>query len=290
MEKTNSLKKLLSGLIMLFLISFLNNCSNDKVINNSGISVDTSSFTYPYNIGSTWAYTRTMDVINISPDSIKHYFTEFPITSTGNITILYDTVVNGISTRCFLYNDSLASESRYYFQQTDTALLCIGYSQDTGGVGFPFSPSRNISYSFNGLKSKSLINIFTMVNINSFNIQTSSDSIYIEDPPVKCLVYPIRSNFEWLFKDFGSNLYINKKYMNFENIIIKNQTISCMKTQRIWLGIVSDIYFYDYHSKFGQIKRDYLIKNITVRNEFGTPIGYFDAIDVVNVTSFYIPE
>lgn len=266
-------------------------CSEKVVNTNSSEPVDTSSFSYPFTDGSTWNYTQTYSVSNIRPDSIRHHFSNYPYTWTSTITILYDTVINGITTKCFyeLYVQSpYTYHSRHYFGNYDTALVAYGY-RFNGGVSFPFRFNRNIHLSFAGEifdNTFGLTKSFTNIsNPNNF----SNDSLYLEIPPVRCLVYPIRTGTGWLFKTIDTTLYIHKKYLGFENLTVNGQVISVMKTERKWFGLSGgDFYFYDYHSKFGQMKRDYFLRNLIVTNEFGITIGYYDLHDVVICNSFTI--
>ena len=86
--------------------------------------------------------------------------------------------------------------------------------------------------------------------------------------------------------DLGSS-NISKKYISWENYHLDTAVIACMKTQRIWSSN-SDFVFYDYYSKYGQMKRDYLSRNSAVKNQQGFTIGYYDLREVYSVTSFII--
>ena len=118
-----------------------------------------------------------------------------------------------------------------------------------------------------------------------------SDSLMILNPPSLCLKYPIVSGQSWIYKQTQEigNLY--KKYIDFENMYVPAGRFSCIRTERQWPGNTGTarLFLYDYHSKYGEVSRDYFIKNILVTNEFGNPIGYTDLKDFFEVTSFNIP-
>lgn len=277
--------------LIIVLTVFLS-CSKDSPTGSNVQPVDTSDFKYPFTIGSTWSYTEVQSVENIRPDSITNQFNMFPINSTGTITITQDTSINGIQTRCFseIYTqDTTNWYSRTYYANYDSGFFCYGYSSG-GGVSFPFSPHPNIKFLFNDVVYDNIEEIFVSYGKYSNPNFTPKDSLYLEIPPVNCIKYPIIIGTEWFFKRIDNDLYVHKKYIGFENILVNNIMISCVKTERKWFGLDSELYFYDYHSKFGQMKRDYLIKDIIVRNEFGNPVGFVDARDIVNVTSFNIVE
>ena len=279
--------------ILTIISSFFVSCSKDSPTGLNVILVDTADFKYPFTIGSTWSYTRVQSVENIRPDSITYQFNMFPFNSTGTITISHDTSINGIQTRCFLdahTQDTTNWESRTYYANYDSGLICYGYRATGGGAGFPFSPNQNIKFLFNDNVYDNIEEIFISYGEYSNPKFISNDSLYLEIPPVNCVKYPITIGTEWFFKSISSNIYIHKKYLSFENILVNNNMISCVKTERKWFGLKSETFFYDYHSKHGQMKRDYYYKDIIACNEFGDTVGFFDLRDKVDVTSFNIVE
>ena len=135
-------------------------CSKDSP---TGVQTpDTSNFKYPFTIGSTWSYTRVQSVENIRPDSIEYMFNMFPFNSTGTITISNDTLINGIQTRCFteIYTqDTTNWNSRTYYANHDSGLICYGY-ENPSGVGFPFSSYSHIKFLFNDIYYNNINEIF----------------------------------------------------------------------------------------------------------------------------------
>lgn len=268
-----------SFIIILFAAAFLTSCGSDDTVTNTPPPepVDTSDFQYPFTIGSYWNYTLTVSAENVRPDSIQHYFNSYPLTGYGHTEILYDTIlqISGparvIYDRLILGNDTTAS--RYYYTNNEYSMVCYGYRGSTS-ASFPFRKLNDRSYPAGMLST----GIEYMV--------APSDTFMIIDPPVIVLKYPVVKNTEWIMFDLGSS-NISKRYVAWENYHLDTATIACIKSQRIWSNN-SDWVLYDYYSKYGQMKRDYLFRNVQFRNNLGITIGYYDKREVYNITSFYI--
>lgn len=258
-----------------FIIS-ITSCGNDDIINNTPTPepVDTSSFEYPFTIGSHWNYTKSRYAENIRPDSIRYKFSSYPLTSTGYTEILYDTnVIIGGPVRVFYDrtitgNDTLAS--RYYYSNSTNSMVCYGY-RGSSTPAFPFRIHNGIN---------------NMSENDGYGYRSLSDTYIVFSPIVIALKYPVLKNTEWMIFNFGSNI-ISKKYLSWENYHLDTATIACIKTQRIWSNN-SDYIYYDYYSKYGQMKREYISKNQPVTNTIGLTIGYVDYRDLYLVTSFNI--
>ncbi len=256
-------------------------CSNDTITGGgSNTPLDTSSFTYPFSIGSSWNFEKTITADNIRPDSIRHYFSNYPVHGTGTIRIQNDTVINGVTTRCFYENSSdssTISQSWKYFLQTGNALIGYAYRIQNGVSYMP----DNFLVQNSGNVTRPVYNIHRNFNLSS-NV---SDTLIIRYPADTCLIYPIVKAAEWLYLYNGS-MSIYKNYLNFENISVNGNYITAIKTQRIYSD--TNIIFYDYYSKFGDLKEELTFKNIEVTNEFGQILGYADIGENYNVTSYNI--
>jgi hypothetical protein len=252
-------------------------------------NLDTSSFIYPFKNGSSWNYSRVYKAFNFRPDSVRRFFNFLPLYAGGTTTILYDSVINGITVKCFFNSYSENSyhfESREYYGNYDSGLVCFGYRDMFGTEFTPFAVS-GVSYSYNGYRFYSVRQIFRMFENKGLNFN-SSDSVILEIPPVLCFKYPVITGVEWFFKNVEGFDIITKKYRGFENIVIGSGYYSCMKTERIW-STMTDLELYDYYSRAGILKRDYTIRDILIMNEFGDTLGLADFNDLYNVTSFNIP-
>ena len=266
-------------LIVLYLSINFVSCGEDSTtgVTNPPEPVDSSQFYYPKKPDSRWNYTRTQSVENIRPDSINRYFTSFPLTATGNIRILYDTLIAGETLKVFLeeYSDSSVTyTSRRYYKMDTTSMVSFAY-RGVGGTTMPFRPvfgGVSINFERNGIDMWQSI----------YGIRGADDSLIFEEDRPIVLKYPVVTGTEWIFRALGSTVF-TKKYTGFENVHIDTAVYACMKVQRT-LSNQSNYVLYDYVSKYGQVKRDYLFKNNQVTNMFGQTIGYVDYRDVVVVT------
>jgi len=261
--------------LILILLSSLTiiNCSDDIV---SPIPVDSSDFRYPFKDGSTWTYKRTISVSDIRPDSILHYFTNYPLVTTGTVTILYDTVFESITTKCFLDEftlEGVTRTNRFYYINNDSSLILFAsrYSPATGL--FPLNTVRN--------------NIFPYVESSNFESKDLNGFSNLIDTIFSTLKYPIITGKEWSY--YNGAVTISRKYMGFENITVPAGIISCMKVRTTYSSI-PDYPFYNYYSKFGLMKRTWYLNDIifsTVTNPDG--IGIIDLNDDSEILSYSIP-
>jgi hypothetical protein len=271
-----------SYLILLFSASILLfSCKSDNITGRKYTPVDSSSFTYPFTNGSSWNYTYTATIFNIRPDSIRHYFSEYPINAIGSVAILYDTVINGIQLKCFydyLQQDTNYVAMRTYYANTDSALISYGYRAESHWLqASGFLP---------GNKTGSLIEIENQKNhlIGSVN-DIPPDSLYMNNPPVICMKYPVKTGVAWVYRYLPPRDTITRKYIDFENISIGSKVISCVKTRVNWTYI-NNAAAYNYFSKYGNLKSDFTINDELVTDEFGHTLGYV-SIEEVNIVTAY---
>ena len=260
--------------------------------NSTGVNnVDKSTFTYPFTNGSSWNYQRTYNIQNIRPDSIKHYFPKTTITASGVISIMYDTLINSVSAKCFsesYVEDGNTILGRAYYINNDSGLLCLAH-RGNSVEEFPNRFSLNLKVIFN---NRIFDNLSVLIKYYSGNelpgFDNINDTLIMENKPVMCLSYPITEGKQWSYRSSNGISYINKKYIDFESVVLNNTSYSCIKCERTWVG-QNNLYCYDYYSKYGQLYKDYLMQNLMLTNEFGDTLGFFDTRDKVTVTSFTIP-
>ncbi len=264
------------SLILLSSVAIIN-CSDDNNNVITPVPVDSSDFRYPFTDGSSWSYTATTSVSDIRPDSILYYFSEYPLVTIGTATILYDTTINSVVTKCFLdefTTKGFSFSNRYYYINNDTALILFAQRQQGPPSGIlPLQTIKNI------LPDEDADNLNKVYN-NEFEVL--NDSLY------STLKYPMVTGTEWSYMING--ITINKKYLGFENVTVPAGTISCMKESFIYSHSPSWV-FYNYYSKFGLIKAYSSIDDLvfsTVTQPTG--IGTIDWKQETAVTSFYIPE
>ena len=261
---------------LLILSSLAINCSEDEIVKVNDFPVDTSDFRYPFTDGSTWEFTNTQSVSDIRPDSIRQYFTEFPITTSGTVTILYDTVINSVLTKCFLeeYNYEFGNISnRYYYINNDTALIL--YYSHLNGPSFGIPTNRiNINYS--------------NIRYDNSKVIRSDNSVLETDSIQTVIKYPIVTGYEWNIFNAALKGDINEKYIGFENVNVPSGNISCMKLKTTYPFLITSP-IYKYYSKFGLMKRKWFIddnEHTSITNPDGD--GTYDLTDETVVTSFHI--
>jgi len=268
-----------SFIISLLIAAFFSSCGTDDAVTYTPPpeAVDTSDFQYPFTIGSSWNYTLTVSAENVRPDSVRYYFNSYPLTGYGYTEILYDTVVQiggparVIYDRLILGNDTTAS--RYYYTQSENSLVCYGYRGSTS-ASFPF---RKVNLPFGAPEG-----------MHSLGLERPavSDTFSVLNPVVIALKYPVLKNTQWITFDLGS-ANISKRYISWENYRLDTSVIPVIQTQRIWSNNSSWI-LYDYYSRYGQMKRNYLFQNTALKNQLGFTIGHYDNREIYNVTSFNI--
>lgn len=266
----------------------LSSCSEDSVTNNP--PAPSADFKYPFKINSFWYYTTRNFVTNLRPDSISNYFTTDTTIGYGGAKFIKDTIVNGDTLKLLSNEHSTSGHSHTtleYYNQTDSGLMRIAFYSD--GVNFgPYRPGES-KFTFN-INGKS----FNSVNelIRSYDTPSTGDSLVYDDPPVRVLLYPITLNTEWDFVTFGTTR-ITKKYTDFETVTVPAGSFYCAKIRRNWYynSSAADPRFisYDYFSKEGMIKRDFIIKDVAVSDTVGTPIGLIDVKEEAEINLYTLP-
>lgn len=277
------------AVFLLLLTIMFSACKSDDTINNSGsLPVDTSGFVYPFDIGNYWNYENTSTVSDIRPDSIAHFFTEYPLYGSGTMRIVKDTLMNGVTTRQFVDSytqDSVSYTSKIYYIQSDTALMQYAYSIYASTGIFP--RLKNIIHlKFYECEAKTPGELLLQCRNSVSDI--TMDTLIYENPAPEALRYPIITNYQWVYRNFEQSI-LTKKYLGFENLGIGHLTISCIKTEFKW-STIDDMEAYQYYSTYGKL-RDYLYLNdVVVTNEFGHILGTIDIREITNVTSFHVTE
>lgn len=248
-------------------------CTDDQVVTPVTVPVDSSDFKYPFTDGSTWSYTITSTASDIQPDSILHYFNSYPRAFSGTVTILYDTLINSVLTKCFLdeFTNIFSYSNRYYYINNDTALILYAARQ---GNGTGLLPLRKI---------KTHLSNTDFDNLNSIN----NNELTVYGDTSSTLKYPMTTGTEWTNEySFGN---VTRKYMGFENINGPNGIISCMKEQYSYSFFPGT--YYNYYSKNGLMKTYSFINDIahtTVTSPDGD--GTFDSTTETVITDYIIPS
>jgi hypothetical protein len=210
--------------VVLFLFS---SCSDDNPVKPQDL--DTSSFTYPVKDGGYWIYYGKTFYTNFNPDSVKNYVSIHY--DTNKVTILYDTVINSVTTKCILNEYSISDgkkNTRFYYVITDTALIWFANRGFNNGM-LPVKDGPG------------------------------DDSLRLCEPPQPVLVYPVTKGKVWYT---GTGNGIMRKYVGFENVSTPAGVISCMKTERFYN--FPNISYFDYYSGKGIIKSTFIFPNVLI--------------------------
>lgn len=244
------------------------NCSDDNNNMITPVPVDSSDFRYPLTDGSTWNYTITTSVSDIRPDSMQQYFNNiYPLTMSGTVSILYDTTINSVVTKCFLdefSSNGTSHANRYYYINNDTALILYSRRQPHPAAGM--------------LPLRMAANIFSERDHNTNESEIFADSQY------STLKYPIVTGTEWSHTISG--ITTQKKYLGFENITVPSGMISCMKESVNYSYSPTGI-FYNYYSKYGLLKSYSFLDDINLASPGGD--ATVDLTGETVITSYNIP-
>lgn len=288
------MKSVIKYSLLILSAAFLFSCSEDtinSITNNPPDTTITDNFRYPYKLNSFWYYSTRNFVTNLRPDSLSIYFPADTINGLGSATFIKDTVINLDTLKLLRNSHSTEGHSHTtleFYKQSDSGLIRIAVYSD--GLNFgPYRSSDNLNYSFHGQTFNSL-NELTL-NLK-YDEPDGDTTLYFDDPPIKVLKYPLFKNTEWGIINYGTTR-ITKKYTDFETVSLPAGNFYCLKVQRnVYYNSSTpdpNYFYYDYFSKYGMIKRDFLLKDVLVSNNNGDPIGYIDVREEDFINLYILP-
>ncbi len=281
-------------IFLLFFSVLIISCSDNPQENQTPgppVSND-STFKYPYQLNREWYYATRNFVTNIRPDSINVYFPGDTTLGFGAASYIKDTIIN-TDTLKLLRNTHTDPHHGHttleLYKQTDTGLIRIAFFSDGANFG-PYRPVNNFKFTLHG---KSFNSPEELLKNSEYGFEMrDTNQLIFDDPPIKVLKYPVSQNNEWDFLNYGTTR-ITKKYTNYETVTVPAGTFYCIKIKRnIYYNSAApdpDYIYYDYFSKDGMIKRDFLLKDIMVSNNFGQTIGYIDVKEEAFLNIYIIP-
>ena len=280
-------------IFFLLLLTFTILSCGDNTVNNSNPPPAGTEFKYPYKSGSFWYYSTKNFITNIRPDSLRVYFNDDTLTGNGAAEFSTDSIINNDTVKLLKNSHNSAGHDHTtleYYKQTDSGLIRIAYYTDGANFG-PFRPSPyNLKYNLNGRSYHSIKDL-----VGSYNTDKDlrdSTPLIIDNPPRKTIKYPVVENSEWTLVTYGTTR-ITKKYTGFETVVVPGGSFYCVKIKRSWYYDSAvpepNSISYDYFSKEGMIKRDFLIKDILITNSTGAPIGYIDVKEEAYLNIYILP-
>lgn len=281
--------------LLLLSSASLISCSENSVNN---VNNPQDNFTYPFSINSFWYYGTRNFVTNLRPDSLSSLFSTDTTEGFGGATFLRDTVIGNDTLR--LFRNSHSDEGHAHttlelYKQTDSGLIRHAYFSDGTNFG-PFRHENKYTLHLNG---KDFGSVKELLNHYTNDCKTSTENfpgdtvLYFDDPPVTAIKYPVTKGTEWNFHTVLTTR-LTKKYTDFETIVSNGRTYYCIKIQKQWYNNNSPspdphLIFYDYFSKEGMVKRDFIVKDVAVSNSLGQLIGYIDVKEEAFLNIFSQP-
>jgi hypothetical protein len=122
------------------------------------------------------------------------------------------------------------------------------------------------------------------------NYGVSSDSIIFEDPPVRCLEYPLRVGAQWTYREAGNPWHMDKKVLRKRRFEVEAGDFSCFEIR--WLydfdndgSWDEDIWITDYMSSIGLVDRRIFVGGSAESDEYGNELGFIDSFDEYELLS-----
>jgi hypothetical protein len=268
--------------VVLALLAALPACSDDPAGPGDG-------FVYPLQLGNKWEYAREFSSFNFRPDTTAVAIADTTILSTVSIEITRTEKLPGSITASVLYEklvegDRVVQESESFYANQEDGLYFYRY-KGAGHVIPKRSADRRIYFKGRYFRSAREVVSFLEKTV------AGSDSMIVEDPPLKALPYPIEVGAQWVYRREGKPWRIDKKVVaEGEKVKVPAGEFESYKIQ--WLHDIDqdgewdpDVQFFDYVSPQGLIKRDILLKDLVwVGPDGPEPIGKFDTRDVSQLT------
>ncbi len=243
---------------------------------------------YPLAVGNTWEYTHKWDTFYYADSTASTY--DDTTTMLFNIQVaVTDTAslggTSGLYRMATTAPDSLNSyEGVQYYGQNEDGLYSYGH-EGSALLSMPKSlPTREIQGGiyFKGMHFNSAGELLDLLQQELPTCYTAlSDSIILEEPPVKVLRYPLETGVTWTYRTIGNPWKIDKHVEGEEQITVPAGEFVCYKIK--WLYDFddngewdSDIFAEDYIGQEGLVQRQITFLGVIRMNENGEEVGYSD--------------
>jgi len=241
------------------------------------------SFTYPLTIGNTWKYERQFKTVHVSPDSLKGQL-DFADTSVVDVAITQTVDLAGNDNTIEMMGLETADHGTfrgyYYYVENSDGLFQTGYSGGGPVVMPKHKAIKEIRLA--GLSFSSLSELLNALTKGAVLIHAKQDSVYLENPPVKALGYPLNEGKSWTYRSMPWRM--DKEITGNETIETDAGSFQCFKIR--WLYDMDEngswdenISIIDHISEEGLVKRTMGISDITYTNENGEVIGVMDYLE-----------
>ena len=249
---------------------------------------------YPLNIGNSWEYQRLAQFTNFRPDSLHHTiadtldFSRIHVTIPGKKDLLgmYSTF---ILREQFTISSSIGIAGESYYTQDKNGL----YLHAQLGISTALPKKGHPRFRFFGLNFRNIDELYAELHIAQPVSETAIlDSLYIYDPPLKVLLYPLQQGKTWIYqigdftpitKQIGSRELISLPAGNFTADVV--HLFYDFDNNGVWDPKID---IRDYYSAQGLIKRSIKLRDIVVIDENLNEIGLIDYSDVLELHNYDI--
>jgi hypothetical protein len=280
----NSKRNVLIVQILILTVLCIIGCDNDN--NNPNMN-----FTYPLAVGNSWQYdlifTEENDSLAASSGLKDTVFFSTGLVEIITKEIIFDTLeVYNLATTLAEHGNEICSNQ--YYNNEDTGLMNYGYH----GVSMitPKKDEDAVFISFDNKQFNNVREVFRYIERGIEIDYARGDSIYYD--PVKCLEYPLEEGNQWVYRTSDNPWKVDKTIIGQESVEVPAGEFDCWKIH--WTYPESDwddnIFFYDYVSQEGLVKRFIELRNMESVDEDGDVIGYFNATEEKYLTDFHIND
>ena len=250
---------------------------------------------YPFKTGSVWAYQASISEYNFRPLVSGIAFRETTFYWSARVEVLGEVMLQDSvhtwelrSTENF--NSSSSAGINYYTQRNDSLYL-FAYS---GGSSLPM-PKQPLQVRYR-LMNRSYGSVRELLSLSDENFvrssSTVSDSVIVETPSPKTLVFPLKEGLSWTYREHGHPFFIGKKITGTESVTTPAGSFSTYNLQWSWdmdeNGVIdTNITGTDNITDKGLVKRSIVIRNLALVTEVDpeTPVAYIDVKEEYSVTS-----
>lgn len=251
-------------------------------------------FSYPLALGNQWEYMREATSFfysdSLKPDEVdstRTYSSYLSVLVTGT-EVLDESIETFVLRATVSDNEGIYQGEDYYYNNKEDGLYLYGY-KGFGHFGFPViipktleKGERQVNIFFKGMYFNSVWELLDLFQQElPVHYAVRSDSIILEEPPVKVLHYPLETGVSWTYRTSGNPWRIDKHVEGEEQITVPAGEFVCYKIK--WLYDIddngewdTDIFTEDYIGQEGLVQRQMTLLGGIRMNANAEVVGYSD--------------
>lgn len=253
-----------------------------------------SDWSYPLAIGNHWEYMRVFSSFNFRIDAAGVDSSwNYQDSSRIRVEIIgIDSLPHASRVFVFQESDSLSYggtlKQYFYYGNQKSGLYLYAYSIAGTAAILP-KPSSGQQIYFKGHTFQRVREITDWITKSLYSGYLVRDTLVLEIPPLRSLVYPPIISWQWTYRPAGDPIRIDKRIIerisvNGLNEVYKVQWLLDIDDDGQW----DEIEFYDHVSERGLLYRILYYKDMTLFSDTGEPIGLFDAKDEFIINSIHL--